>query len=235
MTRRSKAATALLALILTATVVAASLRGDAAGLPVVEVPAAGGSDTFAIIVTGDGGWRAIDRDIASVLASRGVPSVGLVASSYFSERRTANESSAALGQLIRTYARQWRRPRVMLIGYSRGAGVLPFMISRLPLQERNRISVAALLGLDADIDFKTSPKVLLWQADDDLSIPVRPELSRLRGVPVLCIAGADDEDSICRSLAPDLSRAVLIPGGHHFGGNYRLIAGRILEAAKVRR
>ncbi|MCU1347778.1 MAG: hypothetical protein JWO56_808 [Acidobacteria bacterium] len=232
--QRTRAIAALLAIAATATVVAASL-GEDVSLPVVEVATAHRSDTFAVIVTGDGGWRAIDRDIAAVLASRGVPAVGLVASSYFAERRTTNESSAALDRLIRTYSRRWQRPRAILIGYSRGAGVLPFMISRLPVEQRSRISAVALLGLDAAIDFKTSASVLLWHADDDLLVPVRPELGRLRGLPLLCVAGQDDTESICRSLPPDLSRAVMLPGGHHFGGNYRAIADRLLATARVRR
>lgn len=222
------------------TLLARSVVEPASGLPVVECPtssvSARDSDLFAIMVTGDGGWRAIDRDIASVLTGRGIPVAGLVSSDYFAERRTANESSAALERMIATYSHRWNRQRVILIGYSRGAGVLPFMISRLPSPERSRIAAVALLGLEPNIDFKTSPKVLLWDVDDDVFVPVRPELQRLRaeGLPsasTLCIAGSNDTGSICGSLPGDIANRFLLPGGHHFGGNYRVIADRILAEA----
>ncbi|MDQ6803195.1 MAG: virulence factor [Acidobacteriota bacterium] len=201
------------------------------GSPVIELPASRPSDTFAILVTGDGGWRAIDRDLAESFRANGISVVGLVAPDFFSERKTANEASRALEQLIGHYIARWHRHRVILVGYSRGAGVLPFMISRLPAADRARISAVALLGLDAAIDFKYSPKVLLWHADDDLTIPVAPELRKLRGLHVLCVAGVNDEESICRSLPTDVATSVLVPGSHHLGSNYRAIARVILAAA----
>jgi type IV secretory pathway VirJ component len=205
----------------------------AQGLPVVERPSSIRSDTLAVLITGDGGWRAIDRDLATDLNAHGVSVVGLVSPDYFSVRRTASESAKALDSLIREYGRRWHRSRVILIGYSRGAGVLPFMVSRLPAAERSEISVIGLLGLDPGIDFHYSPKVLLWQADDDLYIPVQPELRKIRDERVLCVAGRDDTDAVCRSLSPALVETYIVPGGHHFGGSYRLIADRILREAHI--
>lgn len=204
-------------------------------LPVVERPSSLGSDTLAIVVTGDGGWRALDRDLANELNAHGVSVVGLISPDYFSDRKTPNEASHALQTLIRDYSERWHRSRIILIGYSRGAGVLPFMISRLQPAERSRISVVALLGLDPAIDFHYSAKVLLWRADDDLSIPVAPELERIRDMNVLCVAGTNDSDSVCRSLSPSLVKTYFVPGGHHFGGNYLRIAKRVLEEAKARK
>ncbi|HKB81012.1 MAG TPA: AcvB/VirJ family lysyl-phosphatidylglycerol hydrolase [Thermoanaerobaculia bacterium] len=203
--------------------------------PVVEFPAAASSNTFAVVVSGDGGWRAIDRDLTKALNEAGIPVVGLVSPRYFARRRTANESARELQTLIRRYSARWRRSRVILAGYSRGAGVLPFMISRLPAEQRDRIAVVALLGLDPAIDFKFSPGVLLWKADDELSVPVRPELRKLRGLRVLCVAGANDADAICRDLPRDLATPVIVGGGHHFGSRIRGIAAIIMAGARVRR
>ena len=206
----------------------------AKGLPVVECPSKLKSDTLAILVTGDGGWRAIDRDIAETLAARGVSVVGLISPEFFAERKTANESAHALSTLIDSYTKRWHRGRVILIGYSRGAGVLPFMVSRLSVKNRSRISVVGLLGLDPGIDFHYSPKVLLWQADDDLSVPVKPELEKIRDRHVVCVAGSDDKDAMCRTLTVHTADVFLVPGGHHFGGNYMKIAARILREARIR-
>jgi type IV secretory pathway VirJ component len=205
----------------------------AKGLPVVECPSNLRSDTLAILVTGDGGWRALDRGIAEALNSRGVSVVGLISPEFFAERKTANESARALTTLIDSYTKRWHRGRVILIGYSRGAGVLPFMVSRLSAADRSRVSVVALLGLDAGIDFHYTPKVLLWRADDDLSVPVRPELEKIRDRHVVCVAGSDDKDAMCRSLTAQTADVFLVPGGHHFGGDYKRIAARILEEARL--
>lgn len=201
--------------------------------PIVR-PATTRSDTFAIIVTGDGGWRAIDQEIADVLNDNGVSVVGLSAPEFLAERKTPAEASRTLEGMIRKYSAEWHRPRVILVGYSRGAGVIPFMVSRMSAETRARIAAIALVGLDPAIDFKSSPKALLWKSADELTIPVRPELRKLQGDRVLCIAGRRDEDAICRTLPPSLATTILLPGDHHLNGHYRGLAEAIVHAANVR-
>jgi type IV secretory pathway VirJ component len=48
-------------------------------------------------------------------------------------------------------------------------------------------------------------------------------------LPVLCFFGQDESDTLCRDLAPP-ALVHQMPGGHHFGGRYAEIAGRILAA-----
>src|SRR6202043_2087570 len=96
------------------------------------------------------------------------------------------------------------------------------------------ITEIALIGLDPTIDFQSSTKALLWKSADVLTIPVRPELKKLQGERVLCIAGQRDADAICRTLPPSLATVILLPGDHHLDGHYRPVAEAILRAAGVR-
>ena len=60
-------------------------------LPVIEVPAAPGTtptDSFAIIMSGDGGWAGLDKDVAQALSAHGIPVVGLDSLRYFWSPRT---------------------------------------------------------------------------------------------------------------------------------------------------
>src|SRR5438093_10410180 len=102
-------------------------------LPLVEVLSTrGSSDTFVVFVSGDGGWAAIDKSIAATLADSGMPVVGLNALQYFWKKKTPEEAARDLESIITAYSTKWNKPRVLLIGYSRGADVLPAMIHRLP-------------------------------------------------------------------------------------------------------
>jgi hypothetical protein len=49
----------------------------------VMVPPSTRTDTMAIILTGDGGWAALDKSLAAGLAARGVPSVGWSSLRYY--------------------------------------------------------------------------------------------------------------------------------------------------------
>jgi type IV secretory pathway VirJ component len=119
--------------------------------PVVEVPALQQTGRFAILLTGDGGWRPVDRGIAATLTKNGVPVVGFLVSSYYRTARTPEESACTLAELIRKYRELWHKQDVILIGFSRGADVLPFMVNRLPADVRSSVQLVALLGLEPSI------------------------------------------------------------------------------------
>src|SRR5262249_33900722 len=129
---------------------------EVADLPLVEVPAvAGGAgDEMAVIVTGDGGWAELDKSVAYALASAGVPTVGWSGLRYFSTPPTPAGASADLARIIVHYTEAWHKARVMLLGYSFGADVLPFLVTRLPSDIGRHVSKVALLGLSQTASFE---------------------------------------------------------------------------------
>src|SRR5437868_5638789 len=129
----------------------------ALALPLVEVPVSAPGGQFAVVVSGDGGWRKIDASLADRLRQRGIPTVGLDSAAYYRTRRTPEESAAALEAILREYSAKWQRPKAIVIGFSRGADVLPFMINRLPADVRSTISAIAILGPEPLIDFRFHP------------------------------------------------------------------------------
>ena len=206
-------------------------RVDVSGLPLVELPASKTSDRFAIMLSGDGGWRRIDTKVTDKLRAEGVPVVGFLAPDYFAIRRTPEESACALERVIRYYKIRWHREKVLLIGYSRGADVLPFMAARLPSDLRDSIQAIALLGLQPAIDFRYHPSWIPFYHPREIMWPVKPELEKLRGEKVICFYGAKEKDSLCHALDPREFTIIRTPGGHHFAGKYHDIAETILIEA----
>ena len=110
-----------------------------AKLPLIEVPSKrGASDTLVVFVSGDGGWAKIDKSISKVLADSGMPVVGLNALQYFWTKRTPESAARDLQSILENYLSTWKKERVLFVGYSRGADVLPFMINRLPPELRSK-------------------------------------------------------------------------------------------------
>lgn len=207
-----------------------------ADLPIVEVPVtvapaaggdAGNARRFAVLLSGDGGWAGIDKSIAAALAKQGVPVAGFDSLRYFWSARTPEGLAADLDRLIRYYAARWQRSEVLLIGYSQGADVLPFAINRLPARTRASVRLTALLGLGQKAAFEFHVTHWIGASGDR---PIAPEAQKLSAAGTLCIHGSDERDSLCPQLAPKHVRALALPGGHHFGGDYDALAGRILEA-----
>ncbi len=200
-------------------------------VPVTEVPVTGGPDRpqFALMFSGDGGWALLDRAVTAELAKNGLPTVGWDSLSYFWKARQPDEAALDLEQVLRHYLMAWKKERIVLIGYSFGADVLPALASRLPRDLRNRVDLAVFLGLSdyAAFEFHLSD----WVSDEPSKSdrPVRPELEKLTGIKRLCIYGADEEDAACPKLADLGLIADKMPGDHHFDEDYQGLARRILD------
>jgi type IV secretory pathway VirJ component len=220
---------------LSAPVEAASVRPpEISDLPVSEVPAAGHSDELALLLTGDGGWAGLDQELAARLAASGVPTVGLNSLKYFWSKRTPEETARDVARLMRHYLAAWGKQRVLLVGYSFGADVLPFVVNRLPADLRARVASVSLLGIDSNAAFEVS--VSDWVGSGDGGAPTRPELAAVSHLPILCIYGEGESDSICPGLATasGITREQ-VGQGHHFSGEYATLADRILTFARTAR
>lgn len=198
------------------------------GLPVVEVPATGNGDTLAVFVSGDGGWAGLDKDVASSLNEHGVAVVGIDSLRYFWSERTPKGFAADLQKIIDHYRQQWHRDKVMLIGFSQGADVLPATINQLDADTRAALDRIVLLsvGKKADFEFHVSN----WLGGGGDGLPIAPEVARLPTGKTLCVYGQDDDDALCPGLpANDGVQKVKLPGDHHFNGDYDRLAEVILK------
>jgi type IV secretory pathway VirJ component len=197
-------------------------------LPLVEVPAKQpAGDLLAVIVSGDGGWAGIDRDVANDLAGKGVPVIGLNSLQYFWSARTPDGAAADLQRIARHYLAAWGRQQLLLVGYSLGADVLPFMADRLPPDLLGRVRLVVLLGPSRKTSFEFHLTDWLGGSEGG-DRPVLPEVARLRGRPLLCLYGQEETDSLCTEIG-GLGKAVALQGSHHFGGDYASLADRILR------
>lgn len=199
------------------------------GLPIVEVPARGqASDTMAVIISGDGGWADLDKKIGGVLSSDGIPVIGLDSRHYFHQERSPEETSRDLARILDHYIPAWHAAHVILIGYSHGADVLPFMAAGLPAPLLQRVSEIALVGAAHNATFKFHAIDLVMNKHRSSDQPTLPEIEKLTSKPILCFYGVKEKDTVCRDLAPVQATVIAMPGGHHFGGKYQMIAQRIL-------
>jgi type IV secretory pathway VirJ component len=138
--------------------------------------------------------------------------------------------AADLDRMIQYYLRELGKERVVLIGYSQGADVLPFAVNRLTAAARSHVALTAIMGMSEHALFEFH--VTSWLADDNSGPATLPEVNRITGMPVLCIYGEEESDSLCPKLDPHKVTVVRLKGGHHFDGNYEGLANTILASAR---
>ena len=205
---------------------------DLGDLPVVEEPANPGSANspyLAMFWSGDGGWAGIDKEVSNALNARGIPVVGVDSLRYFWEARTPEGIATDIEKIGQHYLTAWKKQKVILIGYSQGADVLPFAINRLSPAFKKQLALVAAMGLSDHAVFEF--ELGNWVADNNDGPETLPEVLRIKDLPFVRIYGEEEDDSICPRLpAGGSARAVKMPGGHHFDGGYEQLAEVILKA-----
>ncbi len=185
------------------------------------------------MVTGDGGWVGIDREVAAALTARGVAVVGLDSLKYFWHKRTPDQTGADLAKIARHYLAAWDRKEVLLVGYSRGADVLAVVAGKIPDDVRKQVRLVALLGPSTFAELEVHVVDLLSSVRRKRAIDTEPAVRATGGaLSFLCVQGSGEDDSLCPHLR-DLPwvKTVVLPGHHHFDGDYAKLAEQILAAA----
>jgi type IV secretory pathway VirJ component len=201
-------------------------------LPIVELRAAHSTNnTVAIILSGDGGWADIDEKVGKRLQSRGIDVVGVDMRDYL---RSGGRSPAVIGRdvsrIARRYMGLWQKSDVALVGYSRGSDLAPFAATNLAPDIRPHLTLIAMLTLLERASFSYHFSDLWRTTSGKGDTPILPQLEALKGVPMVCIYGEEEKESLCRSAPPGLMTVIERKGKHHFDGNYNALGDIVYQA-----
>lgn len=187
-----------------------------------------GSDRLVVLLSGDGGWREMDKGIAARLQQQGVSVVGFNSLRYFWGSRTPQQVGVDLDRIIATYQQRWHAHHVALVGYSFGADVLPFAFPELPAARRDAVQFVGLLGLAHQADFKV--RVGGWLGwHNEVERPIAPALQALDAHRLQCIYGEQEKDTLCPELRARGVEVIARPGGHHFDRDPGALADILLQ------
>ena len=159
------------------TPVATSPPTGIAKLPLIELPAEPSGPLLAIVLSGDGGWRDIDKTVSEKLQSAGVSVVGWDCLRYFWSRKSPEQVARDLGATIDTFLSRWGGSKVVLVGYSFGADVLPFAYDRLSPETKAHIVQLSLLGFSTAADFEIRVAGLVGAGPSKEALPTEPALA----------------------------------------------------------
>jgi cellulose synthase/poly-beta-1,6-N-acetylglucosamine synthase-like glycosyltransferase/peptidoglycan/xylan/chitin deacetylase (PgdA/CDA1 family)/spore germination protein YaaH len=198
-------------------------------MPITEVPAAEGR-TLAFFWSGDGGWKELTADVSAEFSAQDVAVLGVNSRAYITSGTRSPETLVRDAvPLLREYMARWHRDQLLLVGYSRGAGFMPLLYEGLPPDLRAKVRGIVLIGIEHTASFEFHLMDLVRTASRPTDMLVEPVVNRLGSVPLVCVYGSEESDTICPSLrAP--AHLIRRDGDHHFDRNYKAIATDILKA-----
>lgn len=198
-------------------------------LPLTTTLAADVADRpMAFIISGDGGWTSFDASLANALAQQGIPSVGLDAQAYFWQAKNPASTTADVQKIIEHFGALWHKPNFILVGYSFGASLIPFINNRLSPTLQSHLQASFLLSPDTDADFEIH-LVDMINLSHANPYNVLTEIKRSPLKKPTCIFGQDEDTALATSFRTTGAPVILIPGGHHYNNGYALLAQTILR------
>ncbi len=211
------------------------LATDLSDIPITmhDARASAPGDTYAIFLSGDGGWAHFDEEIADRLAEAGVPVIGISSLRYLWRERRPEEIAADLTLLDDHFAEVLGRKRLLIVGFSFGANVLPFALAHVPKDLRSRIAGTGLISPERRTGFEIVFGGWLGRESGarDVGAAIGDLVERGGSGPVSCLYGRTDRASVCPDLEIEGLDRIAFEGGHHLGKSYDRIVRHLLDMA----
>jgi type IV secretory pathway VirJ component len=204
-------------------------------LPLIVMPAEANANTpLVLFITGDGGWKNFDPRLAQQFLNRQAPVVALNALHYFWSRKTPEQTTATVQMLLEKYMKRWHKQTFILVGFSFGADVMPFIVNRLPDTLMRSCKGVALFSPGTTTDFEIHLSQMMsshrrWRYD------VVKEMESMKPVRLLSFFGDEEHEFPVKILSKPGWQVIYLHGGHHYEENKDDIGKMVLEKLGIER
>ena len=183
-------------------------------MPITAVAPGRAGTQLVMMVTGEAGLTEFEEALAQALATTGDGVLLLDSREYLRAARSPAQVASAASATIQRYAQTWNRQRLVLVGYSRGADVAPFIANRLSKPVRETLDGLVMISPSGRASFELTLRDVVRLRPRATDLPVMPELERLRGTRLVCDYGGNERAAFCTRVDSTLARPVVRSGGH---------------------
>jgi type IV secretory pathway VirJ component len=208
----------------------ANAQTDISKLPVtVKVPAVVVPEhPIVFFITGDGGMKKFSVDMVNIFAGKGYPVIGLNTLKYFWNKKTPQQAAADVTALLQYYSSQWNNHAFIMVGYSMGADVLPFIYQHLPANFQSQTQHLVFMSPSSSTDMVVHISDMLGKTSTPGSMNVPGAMNTITGKPLLLVFGQDEKDFDVRALTIHNYHQIVLPGGHHYNEDAQGVVQQIL-------
>ena len=204
-------------------------KGD---LPLAIIPSAEKNDQpLAFFISGDGGWTSFDQAVCEKFAEKGIPVVGLDAQKYFWDEKQPGQVSNEITPAILHYMKLWNKKSIVLLGYSFGACVAPFIASNFTEPMQEILKGVYCFSPDLTGDFEIHLTDMLHMKTKD-KYDVVKEMKQIKAMNPVCIFGNDEDEETLKAFSGNGISIEKLPGNHHYNNDYNAITTIILKDFK---
>jgi len=182
-----------------------------------------------VYISGDGGMNSFTNSLTKSLNKKGYAILALDAKDYFWHKKEPQQFASAMVQAISTYLKNKKRNSFIVIGYSFGADVTPFLATRLFPSLYAKCKHVVMLSPSANTDFEIKFLDMLGFGGSKGKNVVN-ELNKVT-VPVVLFFGSDEKDFPVNEVTIK-KKVVVMEGGHHYDNNVDDLSAKIINEIK---
>lgn len=201
-------------------------------LPLIPIPSKINSNLpMAFLISGDGGWTTFDHELAQSLTEKGISVLGLDAQKYFWKEKTPAKSAQDFAKAIEFYQEKWHKKSFILVGYSFGADLSPFIAEAFPANTKQNLKGVFCLSNSEKADFEIHIMDMLSVSKKG-DYNVANQISKIKAMKPVCFFGEEDDKDLVKLFKDKGAKIFVLPGGHRLNGDYEMIVQKILGEIK---
>jgi type IV secretory pathway VirJ component len=178
---------------------------------------------IALLFSGDGGWFGFEQSIANKLGNYGIPTIGIDTKKYFWNRKTPEKTASDMAEILIYYAKEWGKTKFIIIGYSQGAEIVPFLVTHFSDALKSKVLSAVMLSPEITTDFEIHITNMIGLGSRQNTYNVIEEINKMQKIPTFCIFGEGEKTPVPDLLKGTSIKISFVPGDHHYKGNAALI------------
>jgi len=218
----------MLALIIAFSLIAKAQ--DISSLPVVPFPVKtlAATTPFVLYLSGDGGENSFSKSLMAQVNGRGYPAVLFNSQKYFWSKKTPDQTASDVEKVIRHYQAQWMLKNIIIIGYSFGADVAPFVVTRLTGPTYSAVKNIVLMSPSQATDFEVHVAQLFGSGKSTGS-SVTEEINKIKTKPLLILQGLEEAEKIESTALKVNYKLIGLQGGHKYDSDTSEVANTIFK------
>lgn len=199
-------------------------------LPITFIPARGKEDLpLAFFISGDGGWGGFDHGVSKMLSEKGMAVIGLDAQKYFWKEKQPQQTSDDMASAIDYYLKLLNKNSFVVVGYSFGACIAPFVANNFPASIRNCVKGVYCLSPDLTGDFEIHVADMIhFKTKDKYYVP--DEMEKIKPLNPVCIYGVEESKELRNHFSALGIKVETLPGNHRYEDDYKAIATIICKS-----
>lgn len=173
---------------------------------------------FILYMSGDGGLNNFSTELCTAINKAGYCITAVSSKSYFWDKKTPEQTTLDIVDYLQKQLKNRKNQDLILVGYSFGADILPFIVNRLPDSFKKNLMAVFLLSPSTSTDFEIHWLDMLG-GSNRRDMDVVEEINKMGQQKTISIFGSEEKGFPVNEVRLKNFSNHIIPGGHHFEGN----------------